>query len=271
MMGAQVSLLTRSDVEMWERLSSKATSEPTLEMLVNAVPDPFDAYGPPLEEHVLPILPSPTMRSSQLLDLSSVPPSLQQDATSPILMARAQSDIDREPTPASSPPKPSSSSPSSPPPPPPLLEARSPLSCRFRNICAPDLPAEPGTQALPEANVPYPLEKRSSASPPAAGPAFFQQDEGPGSGANSAETAMTGEVDSDTLLREREDKVLGILEAETQRAVPLYAPWVGDDSDMTASDSLEPNPLEPDHPPEQSGCDRPVDQSGWEPGRGGSP
>lgn len=61
----QISLMTRSQVEMWERLSSKANSDPVLENVLGAIPDPFDSYGAtPAEDQILSILPPSSLLSS---------------------------------------------------------------------------------------------------------------------------------------------------------------------------------------------------------------
>lgn len=46
----QVSHLLRSQLEIHERIASKGLSDPILESLLSAVPDPFSAYGPPKSE-----------------------------------------------------------------------------------------------------------------------------------------------------------------------------------------------------------------------------
>ncbi|CAH7670732.1 hypothetical protein BY996DRAFT_6897698 [Phakopsora pachyrhizi] len=42
-----VSLVVKSEVEVYDRIASKATSDPTLESMVTSIPDPFDAYKNP--------------------------------------------------------------------------------------------------------------------------------------------------------------------------------------------------------------------------------
>ncbi|KAG0150799.1 hypothetical protein CROQUDRAFT_37855 [Cronartium quercuum f. sp. fusiforme G11] len=39
-----ISLVVKSEVEVYDRVASKATSDPTLEMMVASIPDPFDTY-----------------------------------------------------------------------------------------------------------------------------------------------------------------------------------------------------------------------------------
>ncbi|KAH9816645.1 hypothetical protein DFH28DRAFT_877848 [Melampsora americana] len=40
-----ISLIVKSEVEVYDRVASKATSDPTLEMMVTSIPDPFDTYN----------------------------------------------------------------------------------------------------------------------------------------------------------------------------------------------------------------------------------
>ncbi|WFD41515.1 hypothetical protein MPSI1_000145 [Malassezia psittaci] len=47
---SKVALLVRAQVEIAERLSSKASSDPVLESVAAAIPDPFNTYGPPKKE-----------------------------------------------------------------------------------------------------------------------------------------------------------------------------------------------------------------------------
>ncbi|GAA6000112.1 hypothetical protein JCM10207_006057 [Rhodosporidiobolus poonsookiae] len=44
MIGGKVSLLVRSTLDLADRLASKATSDPTIESMLNEHPDPFDSY-----------------------------------------------------------------------------------------------------------------------------------------------------------------------------------------------------------------------------------
>lgn len=41
---SQISLVVKSEVEVYDRVASKATSDPTLELMVASIPDPFDSY-----------------------------------------------------------------------------------------------------------------------------------------------------------------------------------------------------------------------------------
>lgn len=61
----KVAHLSRSQVEMWERLSSKANSDPVLDYVLGSIPDPFNAYGTaPSEEQLSSIVPQPSWRSN---------------------------------------------------------------------------------------------------------------------------------------------------------------------------------------------------------------
>lgn len=57
--GEQVSLVLRSTLDLSDRLASKATSDPTIEAMLNEHPDPFDSYRTENEEErdVFTILP----------------------------------------------------------------------------------------------------------------------------------------------------------------------------------------------------------------------
>ncbi|EGG06930.1 uncharacterized protein MELLADRAFT_116436 [Melampsora larici-populina 98AG31] len=40
-----ISLIVKSEVEVYDRIASKATSDPTLELMITSIPDPFDTYN----------------------------------------------------------------------------------------------------------------------------------------------------------------------------------------------------------------------------------
>lgn len=50
---SKVALLVRLQVEILDRLSSKAVSDPVLDSITNAIPDPFCSYGPPKRDDQL--------------------------------------------------------------------------------------------------------------------------------------------------------------------------------------------------------------------------
>lgn len=57
--------MSRSQVEMWERLSSKANSDPILEHILASIPDPFDSYGAPAsDDQILSIIPPSSLLST---------------------------------------------------------------------------------------------------------------------------------------------------------------------------------------------------------------
>ncbi|WFD31929.1 hypothetical protein MSPP1_002971 [Malassezia sp. CBS 17886] len=70
---AKVGLLVRSQMEVAERLSSKATSDPVLEGIVAAIPDPFHSYGPPKREDELFSILQPTPFTNSTLPVSEEP------------------------------------------------------------------------------------------------------------------------------------------------------------------------------------------------------
>ena len=49
----KVMLLVRAQVDMADRLSSKAVNDPILESIMATIPDPFQSYGPPKRENEL--------------------------------------------------------------------------------------------------------------------------------------------------------------------------------------------------------------------------
>ena len=58
-----VLLLVRAQVDMADRLSSKAVQDPVLESLMAHMPDPFQSYGPPKRENELFSILQPTHAS----------------------------------------------------------------------------------------------------------------------------------------------------------------------------------------------------------------
>ncbi|PLW10308.1 hypothetical protein PCANC_19568 [Puccinia coronata f. sp. avenae] len=46
-----ISLVLKSEVEVYDRIASKPNSDPTLEAMVASIPDPFDAYEPAVSRH----------------------------------------------------------------------------------------------------------------------------------------------------------------------------------------------------------------------------
>ncbi|KDN43794.1 hypothetical protein K437DRAFT_237021 [Tilletiaria anomala UBC 951] len=55
---SKVTHLVRSQLEIYDRISSKGLSDPVLEPLLASIPDPFDSYGPPKsEDQIFSILP----------------------------------------------------------------------------------------------------------------------------------------------------------------------------------------------------------------------
>lgn len=61
----QVSLIVRSQLEISERISSKGLSDPVLEPMLSAIPDPFDSYGPPKQDdQIFSILPPTSLLSA---------------------------------------------------------------------------------------------------------------------------------------------------------------------------------------------------------------
>lgn len=59
-LSSKVALLVRAQVEIAERLSSKANSDPVLESITATIPDPFNTYGPPKKEGELFTILQPT-------------------------------------------------------------------------------------------------------------------------------------------------------------------------------------------------------------------
>lgn len=73
-----VMLLVRAQVDMADRLSSKAVQDPVLESLMAHIPDPFQSYGPPKRENELfsilqPTHSSPSAPSPRRSDTSLFP------------------------------------------------------------------------------------------------------------------------------------------------------------------------------------------------------
>ncbi|KAN0064157.1 hypothetical protein ACQY0O_003324 [Thecaphora frezii] len=62
---SKVALVVRSQIEISERISSKGLSDPILEPMLSAIPDPFGSYGPPKQEdQIFSILPPTSLLSS---------------------------------------------------------------------------------------------------------------------------------------------------------------------------------------------------------------
>lgn len=76
-LASKVALLVRSQTEIAERLTSKASSDPLLESIVASIPDPFNTYGPPKREDELFTILQPSSTTNQGLRV------LSEDAASP--------------------------------------------------------------------------------------------------------------------------------------------------------------------------------------------
>lgn len=66
-LASKVGLLVRAQTEIAERLTSKSGSDPVLESITAAIPDPFNSYGPPKRgDELFTILPPSTAASSSV-------------------------------------------------------------------------------------------------------------------------------------------------------------------------------------------------------------
>ncbi|KAI3614636.1 hypothetical protein CBS9595_003907 [Malassezia furfur] len=70
-LASKVGLLVRAQIEIAERLSAKASSDPVLESVTAAIPDPFHTYGPPKREDQLFTILQPSPVTSQGLRIVS--------------------------------------------------------------------------------------------------------------------------------------------------------------------------------------------------------
>jgi len=70
-LASKVALLVRTQVEIADRLSSKATSDPVLDSMSTTVPDPFHSYGPPKREDELFTILQPSGLASSGLAMDS--------------------------------------------------------------------------------------------------------------------------------------------------------------------------------------------------------
>ncbi|WFC97073.1 hypothetical protein MBRA1_003738 [Malassezia brasiliensis] len=70
-LASKVGLLVRAQIEIAERLSAKASSDPVLESVTAAIPDPFHTYGPPKREDQLFTILQPSTVTSQGLRIAS--------------------------------------------------------------------------------------------------------------------------------------------------------------------------------------------------------
>ena len=71
---SKVSLIVRSQIEISERISSKGLSDPVLEPMLAAIPDPFGSYGPPKQDdQIFSILPPTSLLSSASNSIHATP------------------------------------------------------------------------------------------------------------------------------------------------------------------------------------------------------
>ncbi|EPQ27638.1 uncharacterized protein PFL1_04776 [Pseudozyma flocculosa PF-1] len=72
---SKVALVVRSQIEISERISSKGLSDPILEPMLSAIPDPFGSYGPPKQDdQIFSILPPTSLLSSAANSIHGVVP-----------------------------------------------------------------------------------------------------------------------------------------------------------------------------------------------------
>lgn len=70
-LASKVGLLVRAQIEIAERLSAKASSDPVLESVTAEIPDPFHTYGPPKREDQLFTILQPSPATNQGLRIVS--------------------------------------------------------------------------------------------------------------------------------------------------------------------------------------------------------